>query len=165
MPVPIPWGGGGGGISTCSCLVHVRILSSLSLVQIGGKTQDASFPCLFWFLVYFLFRFVSVYKYVSLFVFFLNSSFSSWLVQRTHHPCASVPFHVTHRSWRSVAWRAKSDWGHALRSRRLPGDAGGGEEVERREKEPFFLYLLLSVQLLRKKTCCARIIFRSQYMT
>ena len=48
------------------------MLSSLSLVQIGGKTQDASFPCLFWLLVYFLFRFVSVYKYVSLFVFFLE---------------------------------------------------------------------------------------------
>ena len=73
-------GGVGGGISTCSYLVHVRMLSSLSLVKIGGKTQDASFPCLFWLLVYFLFRFVSVYKYVSLFVFFLNSSFSSWLV-------------------------------------------------------------------------------------
>lgn len=73
MPVPIPGGGGGvGGISTCSYLVHVRMLSSLSLVQIGGKTQDASFPCLFWLLVYFLFRFVSVYKYVSLFVFFLE---------------------------------------------------------------------------------------------
>ena len=73
-------GGGGGGISTSSYLVHVRMLSSLSLVQIGGKTQDASFPCLCWLLVYFLFRFVSVYKYVSLFVFCLNSSFSSWLV-------------------------------------------------------------------------------------
>ena len=43
----VPGGGGGGGISTCSYLVHVRMLSSLSLVQIGGKTQDASFPCLF----------------------------------------------------------------------------------------------------------------------
>lgn len=162
MPIPIP--GGGGGISTCSYLVHVRMLSSLSLVQIGGKTQDASLPCLFWLLVYFLFRFVSVYKYVSLFVFFLNSSFSSWLVS-AYSPSMCIPFHVTHRSWRSVAWRAKSDWRHALRSKRLSGNAGGGEEVERREKEPFFLYLLLSVQLLRKKTCCARIIFRSQYMT
>ena len=69
-------GGGGwgvGDISTFSYLVHVRMLSSLSLVQIGGKTQDASFPCLFCLLACFLFRFVSVYKYVSLFVFFLNS--------------------------------------------------------------------------------------------
>lgn len=68
---------GRGDISTCSySLVHVRMLSFLSLVQIGRKTQDTSFPCLFWLLVCFLFRFVSVYKYVSLFVFFLNPSFS-----------------------------------------------------------------------------------------
>lgn len=81
------------------------MLSSPSLVQIGGKTQDASFPCLFWLLVYFLFRFVSVYKYVSLFVFFLNSSFSSWLLSAYSPSMCRDPFLVMSHIARGGALR------------------------------------------------------------
>lgn len=154
MPVPIP-GGWGGGISTCSYLVHVRMLSSLSLVQIGGKTQDASFPCLFWLLVYFLFRFVSVYKYVSLFVFFLNSSFSSWLLSAysTSMCIRSLSCHTSLVEERCVTckeWLRPCPASQAF-ARGCRGWRGSGEEG----KGTFFsLFVALGPTFAQKNLLC-----------